>query len=106
MNLLDNAFRHTPSGGRITVRAQRDADGVTASVIDTGEGISPEHLPHVLERFYRVDGSRSRPGGKGGTGLGLAISQTIARAHGSALEIRSQPGAGTTVQFHLQATTG
>lgn len=106
VNLLDNAFRHTPSGGRITVRAQRDADGVTASVTDTGEGIPPEHLPHVLERFYRVDGSRSRPGGRGGTGLGLAISQTIARAHGSALEIRSQPGAGTTVQFHLQATTG
>ena len=105
-NLIGNAARHTPPDGAITVTA-RPADGgtgaaaaeVVVTVADTGEGIAPEHLPHVFERFYRADGSRARSGG--GTGLGLAISKTIVEAHGGTIRIESAPGRGTVVTVTL-----
>jgi signal transduction histidine kinase len=88
--LLDNAVKFTPSGGAVRVRVQPRPQP-TVTVEDTGPGIAPEHLPHVFERFYRGDQSRSRDGG---AGLGLAIAQWIASAHGARLGIASQPGQG------------
>jgi heavy metal sensor kinase len=102
-NLVENAIRHTPEGGRITLSARADGDEVVIAVADTGEGIPPEHLPHVFERFYRVDAARSRA--QGGTGLGLAICQSIAQAHGGRLEIESEVGRGTTVMVILPRAT-
>jgi len=99
-NLLENAARHTPQDGRITVSAERADGQVAVEVTDTGVGIAPEHLPHVLERFYRVEAARSRA--QGGTGLGLSICRSIADLHGGSLEITSVPGQGTTVRVLLQ----
>src|SRR2546430_1656802 len=79
-NLLDNALRHTPAGGRITVSLESTPGGVIVSVADTGSGIAPEHLPRIFERFYRADPGRSRE--EGGTGLGLAIVKHLVEAHG------------------------
>ena len=95
LNLVDNALRHTPREGRVTLSAH--PHGFT--VIDNGTGIAPEHLPHLTERFYRVDTARARKAG--GTGLGLAICQDIAEAHGGRLEIQSAPGEGTRVLVYL-----
>lgn len=94
-NLLVNALRHTPPGGTVTVTA---APG-ELSVADTGEGIPADDLPHVFERFRRVDASRSRA--TGGSGLGLAIVRQIAEAHGGSASITSEPGRGTTVTLRL-----
>ncbi|HHX39407.1 MAG TPA: HAMP domain-containing protein [Armatimonadetes bacterium] len=98
-NLLTNAHRHTPAEGAIGIRAVRHQDSIAITVHDTGEGIPPEHLPHILDRFYRVDDSRSS--GSGGAGLGLAICQSIARAHGGSLEVHSAPGEGTAATVTL-----
>jgi two-component system OmpR family sensor kinase len=98
-NLIENAVRHTPEEGRITLSAREAGDEVVITVADTGEGIAPEHLPHVCERFYRVDAARSRA--HGGAGLGLAICQSIVQAHGGKLEIESEVGRGTTVRVTL-----
>jgi heavy metal sensor kinase len=99
-NLLENAIRHTPPDGRITLSARPAGEGeVVLAVSDTGEGIAPEHLPHVTERFYRVDAGRARAAG--GAGLGLAICRSIAEAHGGTIRIRSAPGQGTTVEVTL-----
>ena len=98
-NLLENAVRHTPPSGRITLAAANEDDGVVVRIEDTGEGIPAEHLPHVCERFYRVDASRTR--GHGGTGLGLAICQSIVEAHHGSLSIESIVGKGTTVTVRL-----
>ena len=101
-NLLENAVRHTPPEGTVTVSAMVDALSVTVTVTDTGEGIAPEHLPHLGERFYRVDAARtSDPGGTGGTGLGLAICRSITEAHGGGMTIESKAGEGTTVRIRL-----
>jgi signal transduction histidine kinase len=95
MILLDNAVRHTPPTGRIRVALAATPDGqARIAVRDEGEGIAPEHLPHVFERFYRADGARGRS--SGGTGLGLAIAQAICRAHGGEITVSSAPGKGTT----------
>jgi signal transduction histidine kinase len=95
MILLDNAIRHTPAGGRIRVAVAATPDGqVRIAVRDEGEGIAPEHLPHVFERFYRADGARGRS--SGGTGLGLAIAQAICRAHGGEISVTSAPDQGAT----------
>jgi len=94
-NLVDNALRYTPTGGRITFRAIQEEDGVTLQVEDTGSGIPMEHLSRVFERFYRVDPSRSRA--EGGTGLGLAIVRHTVEAHGGRVGVESQLGAGTRV---------
>jgi len=95
MILLDNAIRHTPPGGRIRVAVASTADGqARIAVRDEGEGIAPEHLPHLFERFYRADGARGRS--SGGTGLGLAIAQAICRAHGGDISVTSAPDQGAT----------
>ena len=96
-NLLDNALTYTDRGGRITLSASAESDGVTLVVADTGCGIPPEHLGHVFEKFFRVPG-QSRGSG---TGLGLAIVQEIVTAHGGTISCASQPGAGTTFRLTL-----
>jgi signal transduction histidine kinase len=96
-NLVDNAIKYTRQGS-ITVSAeQQDGSTVSVLVTDTGPGISPEHLPHVFDRFYRVGESRTTPG----AGLGLAIAQEIARAHGGSIEVTSIAGKGSTFVVHL-----
>jgi signal transduction histidine kinase len=96
-NLIGNALRHTPAGGSVTLTAHRDSGRILIDVVDTGEGISQEDLPHIFERFYRGEKSRNR--GTGGAGLGLAIAQGIIRAHGGDISAESQPGVGTS--FHV-----
>lgn len=98
-NLLSNASRHTPPEGRIEVRVESADRQVMVSVIDSGVGIAPEHLPYLGERFYRVDSARARP--DGGTGLGLSICKGIVEAHGGSMSFQSQVGAGTTVLVRL-----
>jgi two-component system, OmpR family, sensor kinase len=95
MILLDNGIRHTPAGGRVRVAIAATSDGTARiAVRDEGEGIAPEHVSHIFERFYRADGARGRS--SGGTGLGLAIAQAIVQAHGGDISVRSAPGQGTT----------
>ncbi len=98
-NLISNAVRHTPSGGRVEVRARRLSAGVQVSISDTGEGIHADDLPHVFERFYRGEKSRSRL--TGGAGLGLAIARGIVQAHGGQIHAESQPEQGTRFIFTL-----
>lgn len=102
-NLVSNAIAHTPPGGRIKLTAEKLTDGVSIAVSDTGRGIPPEHLPHIFNRFYRVDRSRTKT--SGGVGLGLAIVNTIAKLHGATLSVSSEIGKGTTirVKFPLNA---
>ena len=96
-NLLDNALRHTPAGGTVTVSAALSrTGGVALSVADTGDGIPAEHLPHVFERFYRVDTARDRT--HGGSGIGLAIAKALVEAHGGQLTVTS-PGTGQGSNF-------
>ncbi len=92
-NLLTNAIRYTPQGGRITMSWSNRAQGAQLTVEDTGIGIAPEHLPRLTERFYRVDRGRSRD--TGGTGLGLAIVKHIAQRHDAILRFDSTLGKGT-----------
>ena len=96
VNLLDNAVKYTEQGG-IEVTAGIDQDKIRVRVADSGIGIASEHLPHVFDRFYRVDRSRSSPG----AGLGLAIALQIARAHGGTIGVDSTPGVGTTFNVDL-----
>jgi signal transduction histidine kinase len=98
-NLLDNAYRFTPRGGEITVRAVRENGSCEVSVVDTGPGIPKEHIPLVFERFYRVDPSRSRD--DGGTGIGLAIARSVIEAHGGRIWAESEPGRGSAFHFVL-----
>jgi two-component system, OmpR family, phosphate regulon sensor histidine kinase PhoR len=92
-NLLNNAVRYTPEGGRIELAWRgRDDGGLDLTVTDTGPGIAREHLPRLTERFYRVDGSRSRD--TGGTGLGLSIVKHVIQRHGGEIDIQSEPGRG------------
>jgi len=93
-NLVDNAVRHT-TDGEVVVTARREANGVTVLVRDTGDGIAPEHLSRIFERFYRVDAARSRA--DGGTGLGLAIVKHLVEAHGGRVDAESSLGVGTTI---------
>ncbi len=99
-NLITNALRHTPEGGRITLSAAAREGFVEVSVADTGEGIAPEDLPHVFDRFWRADRSRSRAGG--GAGLGLAIVRALVEAQGGRVSATSQgPGTGSVFRFTL-----
>ena len=92
-NLAFNAVRHTPAGGRIQIRWFADASGLHLVVEDNGEGIAPQHLPRLTERFYRVNRDRSR--GSGGTGLGLSIVKHVLHNHGGQLRITSELGVGS-----------
>lgn len=101
-NLLSNAIRYTPAGGRIRVLWRVDDAGARVSVQDTGIGVAPEHIPRLTERFYRVDKSRSRE--TGGTGLGLAIVKHVLLRHQGRLDIESTPGVGSTFTAWLPRT--
>ncbi len=101
INLLSNAIRYTPAGGRIDLIWRVNHGRGELTVRDTGVGIAPEHLPRITERFYRVDGSRSRE--TGGTGLGLAIVKHVAQRHGGELLIDSVPGKGSTFRVDIPA---
>ena len=99
LNLLDNAMKFTPASGQVIVQAEANAGEVCITITDQGPGIPPEHLPYILERFYRVESARSRS--DGGTGLGLAIAAEITRVHGGTLEVQSQPACGTSFIVRL-----
>jgi signal transduction histidine kinase len=103
-NLLDNAMRYTPSGGRVTVGLREQEEKLRVWIEDSGPGIPPEHLPHLFDRFFR------RPAGErvdhGGIGLGLAIARRALELHGSTLEVESQPGRGSCFAFELAAEPG
>jgi signal transduction histidine kinase len=99
LNLLDNAIKYSDPGSRVDVRMLRDADSVTVRVSDTGAGIPEEDLPHLFDRFYRVNKDRSRA--TGGSGLGLAISKQIIDLHGGRLSARSEVGVGSTFDVWL-----
>ncbi|MFC2021253.1 ATP-binding protein [Chloroflexota bacterium] len=102
-NLLTNAIRHTPSDGSITVTVKNDEGGLVISVVDTGEGIAPEDLPYVFERFYRSGSSRARK--EGGTGLGLAIVKQMVEAHGGRVRVESKIGTGSIFSILLPFLT-
>ena len=103
MNLLENALKYTPPNGEITVTAVPESDEIQIAIHNTGSGISQEHLPHLFERFYRVDEDRSSQ--TGGSGLGLAIAHEIVNRHGGEIEAQSEPGKGVTFIIHLPAST-
>ena len=98
-NLIDNALAHTLPGGTILVTVEPKNGELTVSVADTGVGIPPEHLPHVFERFYRVDAARSREAG--GAGLGLAIAKQMVELHGGKIWVESEVGKGSRFSFTL-----
>jgi len=99
-NLLSNALRHTPEGGQVTISCKSDTPHqVVITVSDTGEGISPDDLPYVFDRFYRADKSRSRI--SGGSGIGLTIVKQLVEAHGGTMWVENQPPRGTTFGFSL-----
>ena len=101
-NLIDNALRHTPGGGSVTVSCRRVDHWVQFAVADTGEGIAAEHLPHVFDRFYRVDTARDRQ--HGGSGIGLAITKALIEAQGGGVFANSPgPGHGSTFTVRLPA---
>jgi len=97
VNLLDNAIKYTPAGGRVRLSVRREQGFAILEVADDGIGIPAEALPHVFKRFFRVDGSRSRE--QGGAGLGLAIVKSICSAHGADIEVISTPGRGSTFRL-------
>jgi signal transduction histidine kinase len=98
-NLVANALRHTPAGGRIDLTSRRDRDDIVLSVRDTGSGIAPEHLAHVFDRFYKTE--ESRTGGAAGSGLGLSIVKAIAERHGGQVSARSKPNVETVFEIRV-----
>ena len=103
-NLLTNAIVHNTPGGEVRVSIHKQRTLVLLSVTNTGPGISPEDLPHLFQRFYRAD--KSRTGATGGTGLGLAISKALVEAHGGSIEVTSEPGVLTTFTIFLPSGPG
>lgn len=100
VNLMGNALHYTPTGERVCVRLEQHGDSVRVRILDTGIGIPAEHLPHIFERFYRVDKSRSRAGG--GSGIGLTIAKHLIEAHGGTIAVASPgPHQGCTVTFTI-----
>ena len=93
-NILENAVRYTPADGKISISLLEKESNAVVSISDTGIGIPPEHLPHIFERFYRVDKARARA--DGGVGLGLAIAKIIAESHKGKIQVESEVGKGTT----------
>lgn len=101
-NLIDNAIRHTPEGGNITIGAKKSAESVQVEVHNTGETIPPEHLPHIFEKFYRGEQARQRDSdGHRGAGLGLAIAQGFIEAHQGKIQVESNPKNGTCFSFTI-----
>ena len=100
-NLIENALRYTPEGGRVSLSLIPDAGRIAAQIRDTGRGIPREALPRIFERFYRVE--KARGDAQEGAGLGLAIVQRILQLHDSAIEVESEPGVGTSFRFALPA---
>lgn len=98
-NLLSNAIRYSPDGGRVGIGMQSDSSEFVVTVTDQGEGIAPEHLDRIFERFYRVDGSRTRH--SGGSGLGLSVARHTMRAHGGDIDVWSQVGVGSSFSLTL-----
>ena len=103
LNLIDNAIRYTPRGGFVRVQAYQSEHWISAVVEDSGSGIPAEHVPHLFERFYRVD--RARTLKSGGTGLGLAIVEQIVAAHGGTIGVTSEVGKGTRFEIRLPLLT-
>jgi histidine kinase len=100
MNLLGNALQYTPAGGTVTISALQEKSYVLIRIVDTGVGIAPEDLPHIFERFYRADRSRSRS--SGGSGIGLTIAKLLAEAHGGFIRAESAGlGKGSTFTLGL-----
>jgi signal transduction histidine kinase len=100
-NLVDNAIKFNREGGSVSIRHESAGQRDRITITDTGDGISPEHIERIFERFYRVDRARSRE--MGGTGLGLAIVKHLARAHGGEATVQSTPGSGSTFTIELPA---
>jgi signal transduction histidine kinase len=92
-NLVENSIKYTPRGGKVTITTEEKEGKALITVSDTGIGIPEEDIPHLFERFYRVDKERSRRAG--GTGLGLSITQWIIKAHKGTITVRSTPGSGS-----------
>jgi signal transduction histidine kinase len=99
INLLDNAIKYTPAGGKVELTTEAIPQGIRIRVKDTGIGIMHEHLPRIFERFYRVDKARSRK--SGGTGLGLSIVKNIVEAHGGEVSVESHFNHGSTFTVTL-----
>lgn len=106
LNLVTNAVKYTPAGGRVSLGLSRRGEEAALVVDDTGVGIAAPDLPFIFERFWRADRSRARGGERGGFGLGLAISEWIAHAHGGTITVASRPGRGTTFTVLLPLDTG
>jgi signal transduction histidine kinase len=102
-NLAANAIRHTPAGGRVTLRAEPMDEGVQIGVRDTGPGIPPEHLPRIFDRFYKVDAARSGTSAPSGSGLGLSIVQAIVHRHGGRVSASNAPDGGALFEVWLPA---
>jgi two-component system heavy metal sensor histidine kinase CusS len=100
-NLVSNALRHTPSGGRVSISVEESTGACTIEVSDTGVGIAPEHLPRLFDRFYRVDTARTADKGDKGVGLGLPLVKTIAQLHGGLVTAGSTPDKGTTMRLSV-----
>jgi signal transduction histidine kinase len=99
-NLIDNALRHTPQHGDVTVALDAAASQIQVSVTDSGSGIAREHLPHIFERYWRAsDDTGTHPGAS--AGLGLAIVKRILDLHGSVVRVRSELARGTRIEFGL-----
>ncbi|SRR5579884_3390789 len=112
LNIIENALKYTPPGGRVTLSVGGDSKQssnqgskqmLLVEISDTGIGIPPEALPHIFDRFYRVDQSRTRAARQGGSGLGLSIAQGLIHAHGGTITLSSIPGQGTRVSIQLPA---
>lgn len=101
--VVDNALKYTPPGGRIELRLDFEENTAHIVVSDSGLGIQPEHLPHVFDRFYRVDAARREPGG---SGLGLSIAKALIEGHGGAIKLESPDGGGVTATIRLAAERG
>ena len=97
INLLHNAIKFTPPGGSVTITTRAGEKAATVAVADTGAGIARSDLPHIFERFYKADRSRSG----GGTGMGLAIAKHVIGAHGGSIRVESEEGRGSTFSFDL-----
>lgn len=103
-NLIDNAVKYTPAGGRVDVTCGRDDKSVLVAVSDTGIGIPEDHLPRIFDRFYRVDPART--GDNAGAGLGLSICQAVVRGAGGTISVRSDHTTGTIFTVHFPTNPG